>query len=108
MQRYFEDILSKHDSCLVIGFSFRDPLINNIFLDFLRANSKKRLVVVSPNAIRDIEENLTIGEPQLGKQVTSLNMLFGGEEILETIRDALTHEPKKKEEEKNQKNLIRI
>ena len=88
LQKYLENVLSQHDLCLVIGFSFRDPLVNNTFLDFLGVNNKRRLVI-SPHAIRDVEENLTIGEPKLRKQITSLNMRFGEEDTFRAIEEAL-------------------
>jgi len=31
LQKYLADVLNQHDLCLVIGFSFRDPLVNNTF-----------------------------------------------------------------------------
>ena len=98
LMRYFNEILNQHDMCLVIGFSFRDPFINNTLLDFLRANRKRRLVVVSPNATKNVDENLIGGEKQLRKQIRCRDKLFGEAETFEAIHDALTRKYKKKEE----------
>lgn len=99
LMRYFNEILNQHDMCLVIGFSFRDTFINSTFLDFLRANRKRRLVVVSPNASKNVDENLMSGEKQLRKQIRCRDKLFGEAETFEAIEDALTRKYKKKEEE---------
>ena len=88
LQRYFEDILNQHDRCLVIGFSFRDLFINTTFLEFLRGNNKRRLVVVSPNATEN-RKNLIGEEKELEKQITCLNMLFGEKDTFQAIKDAL-------------------
>ena len=99
LMNYFEVVLNEHDLCLVIGFSFRDPLANSTFLDFLRASRKRRLIVVSPNASKGVDENLIGEEKRLRKQITCLDKLFGEEETFEVIREALTPKPKKTEEE---------
>lgn len=90
LQRYFENVLNQHDICLVIGFSFRDLLINNTFLDFLRGNTKRRLVVVSPNAMKDVNENLVVEEKPLIEQIEGIVGLFGAKTTFEAIRNALT------------------
>ena len=89
LQRYFEVVLSQHDLCLVIGFSFRDLLINNAFLDFLRGNDKRRLVVVSPNAMKNVEENLGAEEKQLKEQIRYVVGLFGEKATFQFIEEAL-------------------
>ena len=89
LMKYFENVLNQHVLCLVIGFSFRDPLINNSFLDFLRDNRKRRLVVVSPSATKNVEENLIGGEKRLTKQIKCLNKPFGEDETFEAIWKAL-------------------
>lgn len=45
--------LLKSEVCIVIGFSFRDPHINDVFNDTLSENSFLRLVVVSRSPIED-------------------------------------------------------
>lgn len=104
LQKYFAEVLNQHVLCLVIGFSFRDPLINSTFLDFLRANRKRRLVVVSPNASKDVEGNLIGGEKRLKRQIKCLNKPFGKEETFKAITDALGL--KKTEEEEELEDLL--
>ena len=88
---YFERVLSAHDTCVIIGFSFRDPYINRIFLEFLRANPKRKLIVVSPTASRNVEENLLQGDKKLKKQIICLDMLFGEEKTFKEIRNTLAN-----------------
>ncbi|RLI73033.1 hypothetical protein DRO91_03855 [Candidatus Heimdallarchaeota archaeon] len=91
LMRYFEEVLSVHDVCLVIGFSFRDPYINGIFLEFLRVNPNRKLIVVSPTASRNVEENLLQGDKKLKKQIICLDMLFGEEKTFKEIRNTLAN-----------------
>jgi len=91
LMNYFEDILNKHDACLVVGFSFRDPYINRIFLGFLRANPNRKLVVVSPSASKNVEEKLLQGDKKLKKQIICLDMLFGDKKTLDQIRREIIH-----------------
>jgi hypothetical protein len=53
----FKDFMDEADACIVIGFSFRDEHINNIFTDFLK-RGRRTLIVVSPSAEKYIDENL--------------------------------------------------
>ena len=41
------------DACIVVGCSFRDEGINDVFRDFIRA--RKTLIVVSPTVDKDLE-----------------------------------------------------
>jgi len=76
-------------ACLVIGFSFRDPYINRIFLDFLRANPKRKLIVVSPTASENVKENLVHENRRLKRQILCLDMSFGEQRTFIAIRRAL-------------------
>jgi len=96
---YFRGASKTSRIFVVIGFSFRDDLINGIFLDHLRANRKGRLVAVSPNATEHVEENLIGGENRLKKQIICIDKYFGEEETFEAIIEALSSKPKEKEEE---------
>ena len=91
LMNYFERVLNAHDVCLVIGFSFRDPYINRVFIDFLRANPNRKLIVVSPTASKNVEENLLQGDKKLKKQIICLDMLFGEEKTFKEIRNTLAH-----------------
>jgi len=89
LMKYFEEVLNQHDLCLVIGFSFRDPLINGTFLDFLGAERKRRLMVVSPNASTDVKNNLLGDNKKLEKQVICIDKPFGEPETFSLIFDTL-------------------
>jgi hypothetical protein len=52
----FEQEMSKANGCIVIGYSFRDEDINEIFTKFL--DSGKWMIAISPNAESDIQFNL--------------------------------------------------
>lgn len=52
----FMNYLDKADACIVIGFSFRDQRINEIFKKFYQ--SGKALVVLSPHSMENVCENL--------------------------------------------------
>lgn len=56
--KLFRENLDNTMACIVIGFAFRDELINEIFLDFLRKHKRRRLVVLSPTATKDVKTNL--------------------------------------------------
>jgi hypothetical protein len=43
--------------CVAVGFSFRDPYLNEVFLEFLKRENTE-LISVSPTASHDMEENL--------------------------------------------------
>jgi hypothetical protein len=47
---YFVRKLSSANVCVVVGFSFRDPYINTVFVDYLRNNPKNHIYIVSPSA----------------------------------------------------------
>jgi len=93
LMKYFEEVLNQHNSCLVIGFSFRDPFINRTFLDFLRAERKRGLIVVSLNASADVKNNLLKNEKKLEKQVTCFDKPFGEPETFNLIVQALEGKP---------------
>jgi len=60
LYRAFDQKIRDATSCLVIGFSFRDEYLNRGFSEFIgRMNTK--LVVVSPSAAKNLEENLLAG-----------------------------------------------
>ena len=51
----FKEFMENADICIIIGFSFRDEHINEIFYDFF--NHNKILVVISPSADKNTIEN---------------------------------------------------
>jgi hypothetical protein len=57
---YFRRLLYSRDIYIVIGYSFRDPSINNAFRDALRNKSESRMIIVNPNKtniLKRVEEN---------------------------------------------------
>jgi len=58
LYRDFKDTTTKMDYALVIGFSFRDPTINNAFMKMLDKNPDSKIIVVDPHASINIKENL--------------------------------------------------
>ncbi|MCJ7634631.1 SIR2 family protein [Candidatus Bathyarchaeota archaeon] len=58
LHRHLKEINLNSRLLTVVGFSFRDQRINEILLSSLHENNKLKLVVVSPNAKRDITDNL--------------------------------------------------
>lgn len=56
VRKHFDDYLKSADACLVIGFSFRDQHINELFNEFI--SSKKPFVVLSPDSMEHTCQNL--------------------------------------------------
>ncbi|NWG36013.1 SIR2 family protein [Nitrososphaera sp.] len=54
--QHFSRFMNEADVCIVIGYSFRDAHINEVFSSFLSHSG--RLIVVSPNAKADVFGNL--------------------------------------------------
>ncbi|MCH7591009.1 hypothetical protein IIB34_08240, partial [PVC group bacterium] len=56
IRQNFVKQMTASEVCIVIGFSFRDLHVNEIMIDFIK--SKKPLIVISPNATKDVCSNL--------------------------------------------------
>jgi len=52
----FVDYMSIADACIVIGFSFRDSRINDVFTNFIHRG--KPLIVISPSSMKNVCQNL--------------------------------------------------
>lgn len=91
MLKYFEEAGKNTAVFLVIGFSFRDPYVDDIFLSHLREDSNRRLLVVSPSARENVKEYLLVRarskeeRKAFRKQVKSLNSKFGEMKTLDQI-----------------------
>ena len=59
MKKEFKD----QDACIVIGYSFRDESVNDVFMEFLRDG--KIMIVVSPTSVADLSNNLFKQECEL-------------------------------------------
>lgn len=70
--------LSNTKKCLAIGFSFRDPYINTVFVDYLRSNPENFVYVISPSAT-ECSRNLLgpLATSILAKQVVTSSNKFG-------------------------------
>jgi len=99
--KYFRNSSELSDGFLIIGFSFRDPLINDIFLNNLRINVKHKLIVFSPTATENVINNLLVKargkveRDRLERQVQCLNAKFGEHEALNLIENTLKGKRKK-------------
>ena len=51
----FKERIEKSNKCVVIGYSFRDEGINEIFDMFMKQGG--RLIIISPTATEEFEEN---------------------------------------------------
>jgi len=83
---YFRKLLRFHFVYVVIGYSFRDPAINNAFYDSLVMHPEKRIIIINPNPgniQKRIQENFPI------KQVTTIARSFGQNELLDELKRAL-------------------
>lgn len=52
---HFDERIKRDNTCVVIGYSFRDRRVNEIFNEFLKGGNK--LVIVSPTASEDFNKN---------------------------------------------------
>jgi hypothetical protein len=78
---YFTRKLLSARTCFAIGFSFRDPYLNTVFVDFLRRDRRNLLCVISPSAkesVGNLFEGATSTEipESLSQQVATRECLF--------------------------------
>jgi len=93
--KYFQNSIRNTIVFVVIGFSFRDPEINRVFLNHLNSGDDKRIIVISPTGENDVKNNLllevradTEKEKHLTK-ITFINERFGTDNAIEKLRDSL-------------------
>jgi hypothetical protein len=88
LYNYFRRLLYYHDEYVVIGYSFRDPSINNAFADALRNKSNSRIIIVNRN--RDsIEELVTRYFPP--NKMHIIDIPFGNNELITELGRVLQH-----------------
>jgi hypothetical protein len=83
---FFRKILSFHDVYVIIGYSFRDPSINNAFGDALRSRSSSRMIIVNNNTRniqRRIEENFPMSK------VDVIQKSFGDDDLPSKLKEYL-------------------
>ena len=90
----FERRMSTSNLCVVLGFSFRDPYLNEVFADFLR-REKTLLISLSPSASFDFDNLRPYLEPRhlsdmtwKGDNAVTLNAQFDPDG-LKTMAEAL-------------------
>jgi hypothetical protein len=91
MHKYFREASSSTKIFVVIGFSFRDPVINEIFLSHLDKNKKHCLLVVSPKASTNVRSNLLDSKENNEKYIHQIGTIDGefGKLATETLRETL-------------------
>jgi len=76
--------------CIVIGFSFRDPYLNTVFVDFLRSSDLHAVFVISPDAdecLRNLISDSTLS--RLEHQTGTVKSRFGEIDIAADIQKIL-------------------
>lgn len=93
LYNYFKKSIEKTFIYIIIGFSFRDDALNNVFLDFLKQNNKY-MIVVSPKAKRVVQENLFNNQPALYElyknQIYNIEGYFGHPDVTDELNSILT------------------
>lgn len=79
--------LPSENSCIVIGYSFRDIPINNAFEDAVKRNRNLRVLLVSPSASK-IREHL---DEDLKTHVSPIDLPFEDQRTLDTIISILNN-----------------
>ena len=75
---HFSNKLNSTNICVVIGFSFRDPFINTVFIDYLRRSQGNVIIIVSPSADECAKSLLgSLESSPLGERVIKLPNKFG-------------------------------
>jgi hypothetical protein len=83
---YFRKLLYYHDKYLVIGYSFRDPSINNAFADALKNNNSARMIIVNCNK-NIIEKRTKSIFP--AEKVDVVKTSFGDNRLFTELEDVL-------------------
>jgi hypothetical protein len=87
LYQYFRKMLFREDILIVIGFSFRDPSINNAFADWLSTRPSSRLIIVArqekQNKIRAIFDNNT--------RIQFIDTYFGQNGFINSLENVLTN-----------------
>ena len=87
---YFRDILQYHDIYIVIGYSFRDPAINNAFKQGLDYNANKRLIIINPNPDL-VKARIRTMFPN--EKIDVIECKFGDDSLYSNLHDVLNSRP---------------
>lgn len=90
---YFRNNITNSDIVIIIGYSFRDPPINEIIANFVK-KPHKHIIVLSPSAESNLKTNflpfiegqITAGQT---KRIHPLNLLFGPIETFHELSNKL-------------------
>lgn len=83
MFAHLKKILEDSKFCLVIGYSFRDYAITNIFIDSVKTNKNLRIILIGPQAESTISKYLS----EIKRNIIPINEKFGGDETLSYLPD---------------------
>jgi hypothetical protein len=95
LHQYFDIYLRSAKVCIFIGFSFRDQYVNAIIINAIK-NSPVKLLAISPQASRNIEQNLpgvsclkssTLSKTESG--AICIDEMFGGDLVITAIKKEL-------------------
>lgn len=75
MHNFLEEYLKKAEYCIVIGFAFRDPYINSIFIKSLVYNKKLKIIIISPNAKDKLKENELFLKVKSNKKINNKRLI---------------------------------
>jgi len=67
--------------CIVVGYSFRDDAITNIFIDAVKRNPNLKIILLDPEANEIIEKNLK----QIRDNIVPIEENFGGDKALNEL-----------------------
>ena len=87
----FASNLFTSPKCIVVGYSFRDPYLNTIFVDFLRRRAENAIYIISPNAdqnMRNLLSDTTLA--RLEQSIGRWNIRFGETEVGAEIRKMIS------------------
>ena len=87
----FKEFMDIADICIVIGFSFRDEHINEIFSSFLQRN--KKIISISNTADKNLFKNLlrkNIESEGSYNKIEEINTFFGNENNIIAINSNIS------------------
>ena len=83
---YLQQTLNHTALCVVIGFSFRDPAVNETLRSALNENGRLRLIIVEPSMnqgsgvkFEDVLGKLGVDEPLWNEKIQVILGKFGGD-----------------------------
>jgi hypothetical protein len=80
-------LFKEEDILIVIGFSFRDPSINNAFADWLSSRPSSRLLIVASVRNQDNIRAIFNDNPR----IQFIDRYFGQNGFINSLEDVLTN-----------------